>query len=283
MSVFVEEKLRAPRHGTAVGGGRLSDCPVIRPEGIYVDGRRVIRFGMEGAPPVGVEGVGDLLAYRQMWDPFVKAHFDLWQYIKELIESAPTAKKCPDGLFSPDQIQHLSGVEQSLCASLRLARMYTSNTDPYGIPRRWNAWTGATSADMLVNTRLILKDLQATVMAVGDSYKDELVRIARLWKIEVELPDVPSFTLQQDIIARIEGAFTAAEGVLEIIGYGAGESLKMAGDTAEAVSEGLKETARAVPEAVRSPLVWIGVTAVIAVVGAGVLIYAPRKRRPAIA
>lgn len=280
MNVFLGERLNAPGQGTAVGGGRLADCPVIRPEGIYVDGHRVIRFGMDGAPSVGVDGVGDLFAYREMWDPFIRAHFELWQYMKGLLESAPTSKKCPEGLFAPDQIKHLSDVEQSFCASLRLARMYTSNTDPYGIPRRWNAWSGLSSADMLANAQLIVRDLQATVMAVGGPYKDELVRLARLWKIEIELPDVPSFTTQQRIIANIEGAFTTAEGVLEIIGYGAGQSLEMAGDTADSVAESVRETAKAVPEAVRSPLIWVGVTAVLAVVGAGVLIYyAPRKRR----
>lgn len=274
---FFDENLYAPGQGTTTRGGALDGCPDIRPDGIYLDGHRVIRLGLQG---VGVGGVSDLLAYRKLWDPFISAHYQLWTTLNERLESSVGAQKCPKGLFKPSDTQHLSVADQSFCAALRLSRMYVSREDPYGIWKRWNYWSGTSSADMLINAKLILEDLQNTVIAVGGPDKDNLVKIARLVDMPIELPDVPEFTVQQALYAQIEGAITAAEGVLEIIGYGAGETLKMAGSTTEAVAESIKETAKAVPEVVKKPITAIGIAAVVVVVGAGVLIYYMPRRRP---
>lgn len=262
---------------TARGGGRLGACPDIRPDGIYLEGQRVIRLGLQD----GMLGdVGDLFAYREMWEPFVSAHYQLWKYLNDLFESTPSAKDCPEGIFPAESIMAMDPEPRAFCAELRTTRLYTSKTAPLGIQKRWNDWTGMSSADILVNATLILKDLQSTVMAVGGPYKDELIKIAKKWGIDVELPDVPEFTKQQELIARIEGAWVTMKGVLGIIGYGAGESLKMAGDTTEAISEGIKETAKAVPEVVRSPITAIGITAVVMVMGGALLIYyVPRSEK----
>jgi hypothetical protein len=158
--------------------------------------------------------------------------------------------------------------------------MYTSDTYPPGILPQWNAWKGKSSSEILTGAGSMLEWHQDVVMKVGGPYKDELLKIAKLWGIEIRLPELPSFDKQQEIIARIEGAYIAVKGVLQVIGYGVGETLVKAGDVTEAVAEGLTETAKAIPKAVSSPLTWIGITAVLAVVGGVLLVYYAPRRSP---
>lgn len=280
MTTFFGERLYAPGHGTAMELG-TGACPDIRPDGIYIEGRRVIRLGLQGVG-VGVD-VGDLLAYRQMWEPFVAGHLNLWREVNELLENTPTAQKCPDGVFSMDQVsKDLEKVDRQYCYSLMLSRIYTSDTHKLGIRPQWNAWTGKSSSEILAGAKPMLEWHQSVVMDVGGPYKDELLKIANYWGLAVELPNVPEFSAQQELRARIEAAYISAKGVLQIIGYGAGETLKMVGTTAEAVAEGIQETAKKLPEAVPKPSTWIGVAAAFFVVGAGVLIYyVPRRRAKA--
>ncbi len=272
--VFLGERLYSPGQGSALG-----ECPDIRPDGIYLDGHRVIRLGLQGVG-VGAD-VGDLLAYRQQWEPFIAAHLKLWRNVNSLLESTPTANKCPKGIFNMSEVsKELNDSEIGYCASLNISRMYTSSTYPLGILPKWNAWSGKSSSEMLSGAKSMLEWHQGVVMDVGGPIKDELFQIANIWGLAVELPEVPKFSAQQELRARIEGAYITAKGVLRIIGYGLGETLKMAGTTAEAVAEGLQETAKAIPKAVRSPWTWIGVTAALAVVGGGLIIYyVPRTER----
>jgi hypothetical protein len=225
---------------------------------------------------LGVGSVGDLLAYRQMWEPFIEAHLNLWREVNELLENNSEAAKCPAGIFDLAEIRNLPSVTRGFCASLYTSRVYTSPTHPLGILPQWNAWKNKSSAEILAGARSMLEWHQSVVLKVGGQYKDELVEIAKFWKIAIQLPDLPSFSLQDEVRARIEAAFVAAKGVIQLVGYGVGETLVMAGDVAEATAEGLKDTAAQLPKTTR----WIGVAAAVtAVVVGGVLIayYVPRR------
>ena len=278
-SVFFGERLYGPSHGTAMEGGALEGCPDIRPDGIYLDGHRVIRLGLQGVG-VGAD-VGDLLAYRQQWEPYIQAHLSLWRNVNRLLESIPEAQKCPKGLFKMSEVSSdLNDTERGYCASLVISRIHTSDTSVLGIAPQWNAWSGKSSSEILSGAKPMLEWHQNVVMRVGGPYKDELLKIANLWGLAIELPEVPEFTAQQEIRARIEGAYIATKGVIQIIGYGVGETLTMASTTAEAVAEGLQETAKKLPQAVSNPWTWIGIAGVLAVVGGGLLIYyVPRPAR----
>jgi hypothetical protein len=256
-------------------------CPDIRKDGIYLDGQRVIRLGLQDVG-VGVD-VGDLLAYRQMWEPFIAAHLNLWRSLNELLESTPTAKKCPEGMFKTEQLSRdLNAEELQYCSMLRASRMRTSTTYPLGIQPQWNEWTGKSSSEMVNGAESMLKWHQSVVMDVGGPYKDELLKIANYWGLAIELPPVPEFSKQQELRARIEAAYISTKGVLQIIGYGLGETLKMAGSAGEAIAEGVEETAKKLPEAVPKTSTWIGVAGVFALAGMGLIIfYVPRRRRAA--
>jgi len=261
----------------------LAGCPVVRPEGIYYEGRRVIRL----APNSGLGDVGDLFAYRQEWEPFIKAHIDLWRNLNDRFEEAErtsfvgnTEKKpCPAGIFTPDQIPAMSwGGGKSWCSALSLTRMMVSTTDPRGILPRWNAWNSKSSAQILAGAADMLSWLQSVVLQVGGPDKDKLLSIAKEWGLEsnIKLPELPSFSTQQEIIARTEGAYTTTKGLLQLIGYGAGEQILTAANVEQAVSKGLTDTAKELPQTTR----WIGIAAVVtAVVVGGILIvyYKPRR------
>lgn len=234
-----------------------------------------------GAPArgFGLGDVGDLLAYRQEWEPFIAAHLGLWRYLNGLLESVPDAQKCPAGIFDASQIKTLDTTSQAFCASLDLTRIRIDDTNPGGILQQWNAWKDKSSADIVAGAADMLKWTQDTVLRVGGSYKDELLQIAKLWNIAVQLPDVPSFSTQQEIAARIQGAYITTKGIIEILGYGAGEALDGATDAAQATAKGLTETAKGIQRTILNPWLWIGVTTVVALVGAGLVVYyVPRKR-----
>ncbi len=257
----------------------LGECPIIRPEGIYYGGRRVIALDPSldlGLNGLGLGDVGDLLAYRQEWEPFIAAHLALWRELNDRFENSPDVKRCPTGIFEDSAIRNLDPTWRSFCASLVLTRMYTSNTHPLGILTQWNAWKGKSSAEILAGAPAMLKWYQDVVTRVAGPYKNDLMSIGDAWGLEIKLPDLPPFSVQQDVIARIQGAYTATKGILQIIGYGAGETIKLVGDTSQAVAEGLSDTAKALPKA----LPWIGIAAAVAIVAVGgalIVHYVPRQ------
>lgn len=263
--------------GRPVVGFALGGCPVIRPEGIYYDGRRVIRLGLSAPGTLG--DVGDLLAYRQMWEPFIQAHLDLWRDLNNRFENAPDQLAwCPKGNFTNDQLKNLDPVPMRWCANLLLTRQMVSPTDPGGIIGPWNAWKDSSSAQMITGAAQMLKWHQDVVLRVGGPDKDRLVEIAKYWGIELKLPPLPTFSTQEELIARIQGAYISTKGILQILGYGPAESLIAAADVAQATAQGLKDTAAELPKTTRWVGIAVGVTAVI--VG-GVLIayYVPRQPR----
>jgi len=250
----------------------LGGCPIVRPEGIYFGGQRVIRLGLGDA--------GDLFAYRQMWEPFIAAHLEIWRDVNSRFEASEFSKKCPPGIFTNAQIpKDLDTTSQSFCAALALSRIETSSTNQDGILPRWNAWQNKSSSQIIAGAPDMLKWLQSVVLQVGGPDKDKLLQISKAWEIPVRLPDLPSFSLQQEIIARTEGAYTTTKGILQLLGYGASESLQMAGSVGQAIADGLTDTAHDIPKTVHWVAIAAGVTAVI--VG-GVLIayYVPRRASP---
>ena len=257
----------------------LGECPIIRPEGIYYGGRRVIALDpslSSGLSGFGLGDIGDLLAYRQEWEPFIAAHLALWRELNERFENSPDVTRCPAGIFKNSEIQNLEPTWRSFCASLALTRTYTSNTHPLGILTQWNAWKDKSSAEILASAPTMLKWYQDVVTRVAGPYKNDLMEIAKVWGFDIKLPDLPPFGVQQDIIARIQGAYTTTKGILQIIGYGAGETIKLVSDTSQAVSEGLSDTARSLPRT----LPWIGAAAAVAVVvvgGALIVHYIPKQ------
>jgi hypothetical protein len=257
-------------------GGR----PVAHREVVQLRGRAVTdRFGL-GDVGVGV-WPGDLLAYRQEWEPFIAAHLAIWRTLNEQLEGDPIAQECPAGVFDDSQIQNLSPAVRAFCASLALTRAYTSSTHPLGILTQWNAWANRSSADVIAGAGTMLQWHQGVVLRVGGPYKDQMLAIAKLMNIPVTLPDLPTFSAQQGVLSTIEGAYVSTKGILQLIGYGAAGALQVAGTIAQAIAEGLNDTVKAVPKLIQNPFLWIGIAAAVAAVGGALVVYYKPRRPPA--
>jgi len=250
----------------------LGGCPVIRPEGIYLNGRRVIRLGLDAPGFLG--DVADLLAYRQMWEPYISAHLELWRDLNGWLEQQPEAAKCPAGIFDASKV---TGDTTGLCATLSLTRARLSTTDPRGILTQWNAWKDKSSADIVAGAPAMLASHQNTVMNVGTVDAQDLLHYHARWQLAPpNLPDVPSFSLQQQLRAQIEGAYITTKGVIQLIGYSANSLLGEARDMADAAAKGLTDAAKDIPNTARTIGIVVAVAAVI-VGGALIVYYVPRR------
>jgi len=255
-------------------GGRMAAVS----EPVFL-GRRPISLGRVVPVGVGDDSVwpSDLLAYRKQWDPFIAAHAALWRYLNALFESTEEGKQCPVGADPASLSVIKNSTMRAFCASLMVTRRRIDDSDAgNGIPAMWNAFAGKSSSDILSGAAPILKWYQTVVKSVSGEFKDELLKIAKFWGIEIQLPEVPSLSTQQAIIAKIEGAYIATKGVLQLAGYAAGTTLAWVATQAQGIVEGLTETVKAIPKVVEGighPATLIGIAAVVAVVGAGLIIY----------
>lgn len=244
-------------------------------ETICRNGAATLGFALREAGPT------DLFMYRRMWEPFIAEHLALWRALNDNLESSADTQKCPPGVFTLDQIAGLDAAQRAHCAALGVTRARTGTT-PDGILPQWNLWSGKSSAEILAAAGEMLKQQQDVVSRVGGPYKDELLKVAKYLGITIQLPPVPALSTQQSVISQIEGAYTSVKGVLQIAGYGTGSALVWTGNQSKALTEGLTDTVKGTAEAVRSSWTWIGVAAVLAIVGGALVVYyvprsAPKK------
>jgi hypothetical protein len=245
-------------------------------------GGRAVMYGRLGVGDFGDVWPSDLLAFRREWEPFVAAHIALWRYLNSLFESTPAGQKCPAGV-DQSTLDTLDPNTKAFCSSLMLTRLRggdNSQTKPPSISAMWDAWKDKSASDLLMGAATMLGQQQDVVKTVAGQYKDELLEIAKFWKIDVKLPDVPTIDTQQQIIAKIEGTYLAAKGILQLAGYATGTTLQWTATQTAALTEGLTDTVKALPKAISSPWLWVGVTAVIVAIGAGMVVYyVPRPAR----
>ena len=238
-------------------------------ESLSFGGHRVVGFGS-----FALGDVGDLLAYRTEWEPFIAAHLALWDDLWRWLESNPKAAECPSGVFDASQIKNDT---TGFCATLSMARARVSPTNPLGIRPQWNAWKDKSSAELVAGAPAMLENHQNTVMTVGTEYANDLIHIHERWGLpKPTFPDVPSLDAQAELRARIEGAYITTKGVIQLIGYSASSLLGEARDVADAAAKGLRDTASSLPQTLK----WVGIAAAVtAVVVGGVLIvyYMPRE------
>ena len=243
-------------------------------EVVFLRGRAVM-YGSLGVGDFGDAWPSDLLAYRREWEPFIAAHVALWRYLNSLFESTPAGQKCPTGV-DQSTLGSLDPNTKAFCSSLMLTRLRggdNTQTNPPSISAMWDAWKNKSASDLLIGAATMLKQQQDVVQTVAGQYKDELLEIAKFWKIDIKLPDVPTIDTQQQIIAKIEGAYLATKGILQIAGYATGTALAWTNTQAAALTEGLTDTVKALPKAISSPWLWVGVTAVVVAIGAGMVVY----------
>ena len=245
-----------------------------------MNGELVFRNGravMYGSFGVGDASVwpSDLLAYRQMWEPFIRAHIELWRYFQSLFEATPAGKTCPAGV-DQSSLNSLDPNMRAFCSSLLLARLRggdNTQTKPPSISAMWDAWRDKSASDILLGASTMLGQQQDVVRTVAGQYKDELLEIAKFWKIDVKLPDVPTFSTQQRSSRDRGSVHRLRKGFSSWPATRRGTTLQWTATQAAALTEGLTDTVKALPKAISSPWLWVGVTAVVVMIGAGMVIY----------
>jgi hypothetical protein len=147
--------------------------------------------------------VGDVLAYRRMWDPYVLsvarallAAGDAWEHRSPGIN---------ENILSPAAAGNPKTFDRIAAAYRQYAQDLMSS---------WNAHAGLPSQDIFLQSSAILADEQAVVDRIGSFYLPQLRRDAP----GLSLPDPPSFDLQRSVVAELEGAGIAAKGILHIVG-----------------------------------------------------------------
>jgi hypothetical protein len=140
----------------------------------------------------------DVIAYRQMWDPYVTG-------------AARAIQACAAA-------QTDATLKQSLLDSATLLMM------------RWNVYAGLEPYEILLLAGDILTSYQTTVLKVGPDYLEEIARTCP----QVALPTPPTSDLQAQVIGKLEGARIIAAGVLQLIGQGVGGALAVIGPVVQA-------------------------------------------------
>ena len=144
-------------------------------------------------PNVGVVTPSDVLAYRGLWDPWVKglaqAHLDCAADQLKRTDISTT-----DAKFNSDQLTQSSK----------------------NIMDRWNIDAGLTDTDILLRAAGILQDEQTAILLFGKTYLPTLLKFCP----KANVPSFPIQSAQQSVIGAIEGQGILAKGVLHLLGIG---------------------------------------------------------------
>lgn len=210
-------------------------------------------------PGVGASGSvlpSDILAYRAMWDPWVKAMLSAMQ------TAAIEYQKAAIG--QPSQ------VDLSIYATPPSSRTLQDYADGWVqdvnlTATEWNAEQNLSDSEVVFQGAQILTYLQRTVLGIYNTYVPQL----RHELPGVKIPDIPDGPVQVGVIQHIEGLGILAVGVLEILAVGANGALQGVATTAGK----LLDLADKTTTALTSP--WLWGTVAVGVAAVATIVFAP--------
>ena len=211
-----------------------------------------------GAVGVGIPGVvgivtpDDVLAYRQLWTPFVSATYRAALQCSQLWSGNDSSINKGQFAIPPDAttIQEWADVEAQNATQIQ---------------NEWNKYAGLSPADVVFRAKEILQSFQATVYKCGQDYRDRIATDCP----SVVLPSAPDPSVQAQVIGRIEGLQILGEGILQILTIGASGAIESVGNAADYV----KQTTQQALNVASSPWPWIALG--LAGVTALGIVYAP--------
>lgn len=233
-------------------GARWRD---VRAEGLPAQ-RDQLGLGKAGVG-FGIVTPGDVIAYRQMWDPYVTGVASAFLQCQTDWQNAAAGQSNTGANLA----QFASPPDATTMGLWANAQGLNSQS----IMNAWNAHAGLSDAEIVLIAGGILRDFQHVVKSVGREYVPQLQRDCP----NIAIPAPPSYDLQAQVIAQIQGAGILANGVLEILGIGASGAL----DTAVSLGQWTKHQAEKVIDTATSWWAW-GFGAII-VGGAAAIVYAP--------
>jgi hypothetical protein len=163
------------------------------------EGGPLDRNPFEGMGDLGAVTPSDVLAYRNLWDPYVMG-------------TARAALACA----------------QSLPAGSVEAGTQQANSD--AIVLRWNEYAGWSDDMIVLEAAGILESFQNTVLKVGQFYQPSIHADCPT----IALPTPADTSSQAAVIGAIEGEGILAHGVLQLLGQGAEGALETLGAIAKA-------------------------------------------------
>lgn len=159
----------------------------------------------------GIFSVGDVLAYRKTWDAFVLDVIRAMKVCADALEAVGSGRAPPTPLSSV--LANIATPETRKETLQRLADLKRADADL--LLSEWNVHAGLSDYDIVLRAGFILTSQQKTVEHAGH-FREVVHRDCP----ELALPDVPSVSLQAQLIGRVEGAQILAHGVLELFGIG---------------------------------------------------------------
>ena len=221
---------------------------------------------------------GDVLAYRAMWNPYVLdiacgLSIQSWALTQAAAGTTPTTIDsqhlaalglCPNsGSWVPDNTPVLdtSGLaQQPPSAQLLTALAQVASDASDALVTQWNNFSGLSDVQITQQAASVLQAYQDTVLQAGQQYQPMLADHSPA--LAAALPTGPDKSLQNQLIARIEGAGILARGTLKVIGIGVSGAVTSVG---QAVAD--------VGKATFSPWLWVSVAVIAASAATVAVVY----------
>jgi hypothetical protein len=195
----------------------------------------------ETVPTHGFTGVGDVLAYRKMWDDYVlgvvQGCFLAACSLRAEAQGLPSFTYTLRGAASPSTIAVYPRAATGTSDPSVLATLAsTYDSDGNWLLDRWNMDRDQADWKIVYYAGNILQDEQKTVEYAGQ-------RAASLRAVfsSLPLPAPPEKSLQRDVIAHLEAGQYIASGVLQMFVGAAGAELKSAGAVVDVLAEASKK------------------------------------------
>lgn len=201
----------------------------------------------------GLVTPGDVLAYRQLWDPYVKAVAAACVNCAAAWNAA-AAGQSPNTPINTSQF----ATPPTPQTETLWAQSQQGNYD--SIDAQWNAYAGSSDYEIVLGASEMLLFYQKTILQIGQYYVPQLQRDCP----GIVLPEPPTSSAQAYVIGQIEGLGILAHGALQLLGIGAGGALETLGAAASTAKHVVDKAA----DAIGSPFFWLAVT----VVGGAILI-----------
>jgi hypothetical protein len=135
--------------------------------------------------------VGDVLAYRKMWDDYVMQSI---RAINDCADSFDAVAKNPPPGYTAQQLS------DNAAAYRKVASLYLQD---------WNQFAGTSDLDIIVQSTIILTTQQDLVKRIGAMHTTDTL-CTKLLAI-----DPPSLDLQNEVLSRLEGQGIIAHGILQ--------------------------------------------------------------------
>ncbi len=195
------------------------------PESIFVGVGSIPLWARVGRIGAVMTTPGDVLAFRQMWDPYVSAIYNAMLACSNAWSSAAA------GSNTPTSGSVINTAQFAVPPDATTLKLWASGMaqDAATLQTQWNYYQGlvttsAGAAQFMSIAPDVLQFFQATVLHAGQYYVPEIQKNCP--GIGASIPAPPTFDVQSQVIGQIEGLQLIAKGALGFLGIGTSGALE---------------------------------------------------------